>query len=289
MLQLRTGSTMPGSITSSPVTVWRDLYPQLAVVATATRRIALGPTCSNPATRHPFVTAQAIATVDEISGGRARLGIGIPVLVIAGGPIGGQCAAEMADGVMFRAGDVAWSEFPARMAQLRAWREQGPRRGDPFEVQMTLPSYITASSGETEQARRLLGPVVAAMAHASMRESWLPPELVEPWKVFQKGYDYTHHVSSANRNNDDLMAELGLADFLFERYSFIGTSDEMVERLFELQDMGVTAIGVGFGHSVDKTEADEQFDRAVATRGKYLKRVGPQAIPDGPLAARTDA
>ena len=315
----------------------------LAVMATKTDRLTLGPTCTNPSTRNPFVTAQAIATIDELSGNRACIGIGTgqsaikmcasstadvgpspsgarrhrfsptprpeyepwpsgieidervvelawvthrtPILVIGGGPKGGRCAAEMGDGIMFRAGDVAWSEFPARMEQLRAWRAEGPRAADPFEVQMTLPSYLAASDDELARGRMLLGPVVAAMAHASMREEWLPEELVEPWRIFAKDYDYSHHVSTANRHNMNVMERLGLAEFLFERYSFTGTLDQMVDRLFELQAMGITAVNVGFGHSVDKVEADEQFERAIEIRNRYLTRLGPDAVAEGPLAA----
>lgn len=57
-------------------TLWPDLYAVLALAAAATKRIHLGPWVTNPVTRHPTVTANAIATLDEISGGRTFLGIG---------------------------------------------------------------------------------------------------------------------------------------------------------------------------------------------------------------------
>ncbi|MGH3665839.1 MAG: LLM class flavin-dependent oxidoreductase [Egibacteraceae bacterium] len=56
--------------------VFREVYGSLAVVAAQTDRVMLGPTVTNPVSRHPAVTASAIATVDEISGGRALLGVG---------------------------------------------------------------------------------------------------------------------------------------------------------------------------------------------------------------------
>lgn len=56
--------------------VFREAYATLSVLAERTERIRLGTTVTNPATRHLAVTASAIATVDEISGGRAFLGIG---------------------------------------------------------------------------------------------------------------------------------------------------------------------------------------------------------------------
>ena len=53
-----------------------DCYVALALAAAATKRIGLGPGVTNPGTRHPAVTAGAIASIQQLSGGRAVLGIG---------------------------------------------------------------------------------------------------------------------------------------------------------------------------------------------------------------------
>jgi 5,10-methylenetetrahydromethanopterin reductase len=55
---------------------YRDVYGISATLATATERVALGPCVTDPYSRHPALTATAIATLDELSGGRAVLGIG---------------------------------------------------------------------------------------------------------------------------------------------------------------------------------------------------------------------
>ena len=56
--------------------LWREPYPLLTLMATATERLRLGTCVTNPATREPTVTASAIATLNDISGGRMDLGIG---------------------------------------------------------------------------------------------------------------------------------------------------------------------------------------------------------------------
>ncbi len=56
--------------------LWREPYPLLTLMAGATERLRLGTCVTNPATREPSVTASALATLDEISGGRMDLGIG---------------------------------------------------------------------------------------------------------------------------------------------------------------------------------------------------------------------
>ncbi|MFW6385899.1 MAG: 5,10-methylenetetrahydromethanopterin reductase [Candidatus Hadarchaeota archaeon] len=53
----------------------RYIYPVLTQMAGETSRINLGPGVTNPYLTHPTVIASAIATVDEISKGRATLGI----------------------------------------------------------------------------------------------------------------------------------------------------------------------------------------------------------------------
>lgn len=54
----------------------RDLYVTLTAMALSTTRIHLGPGITNPYTRHPGVTAAAIASLHELSGGRTFLGLG---------------------------------------------------------------------------------------------------------------------------------------------------------------------------------------------------------------------
>ena len=54
----------------------RELYVTLGVVAASTERVMIGPTVSNPLTRHPAVAASAIASINELSKGRAFLGLG---------------------------------------------------------------------------------------------------------------------------------------------------------------------------------------------------------------------
>ena len=56
--------------------VFRELYVALTLAALNTRRVRLGPLVTNPLTRHLVVTASAISSIDELSGGRAMLGIG---------------------------------------------------------------------------------------------------------------------------------------------------------------------------------------------------------------------
>ena len=54
----------------------KDVYVGLALAALHTEQAWLGTGVTNPITRHPSVTANAILAIDELSGGRAVFGIG---------------------------------------------------------------------------------------------------------------------------------------------------------------------------------------------------------------------
>lgn len=58
---------------------FREVYASLTACALHTERLELGPCVTDPYSRHPALTAMAIATLDEVSGGRAVLGIGAGV------------------------------------------------------------------------------------------------------------------------------------------------------------------------------------------------------------------
>jgi probable F420-dependent oxidoreductase len=56
--------------------LWQEVYPIFTLMAAGTRDIHIGTCVTNPVTRDPTVTAAAMATLNEISGGRMEMGIG---------------------------------------------------------------------------------------------------------------------------------------------------------------------------------------------------------------------
>jgi 5,10-methylenetetrahydromethanopterin reductase len=63
--------------------LWRELYVLLGAAAVRTGRVRLGPAVTNPVTRHLAVTASALRTLQELSGGRAALGLGLGASAVA--------------------------------------------------------------------------------------------------------------------------------------------------------------------------------------------------------------
>lgn len=61
----------------SCVALWPDTYQLQALIAARTERIQIGSMVTNPYTRHAAVHAAALATLHEVSDGRAFCGIGV--------------------------------------------------------------------------------------------------------------------------------------------------------------------------------------------------------------------
>ena len=133
----------------------RELYVTLGVVAASTERVMLGPTVSNPLTRHPAVAASAIASINELSKGRAFLG--------------------------FCSGDSAVLNLglrPARLAELNHYiqsvremlaGETAEFRGDRAHVRWSNTAIPIAMSAEGPRTLAMAGSVAdAAIIHTGL-------------------------------------------------------------------------------------------------------------------------
>ena len=79
----------------------KDVYTGLVVAALNTTRIGLGTGVTNAVTRHPTVTANAIAAVAEISHGRAILGLGAGDSALYGIGLKPQKVVEVEEAIGF--------------------------------------------------------------------------------------------------------------------------------------------------------------------------------------------
>ena len=153
-----------------------DPYVALAMAATSTSTLGLGTGVTNNATRHPAVTASAIASVQKISGGRAALGIGrgdsalahlgraparlapfeayIEALqrYLAGAEVSfDQCAID--DRIAPPVADLGLADTPA--ASRIAWLGGDPKV--PVEVAATGPKVIGIGARHAERIMFTLG------------------------------------------------------------------------------------------------------------------------------------
>ena len=145
---------------------WRDTWVLLAEVAHATDRIAIGPLVTNPYLRHPFHTAAAVATVQEIAGPRVFVGVG------AGG-------SEVTG-----AAGVPRTDSPERIVDLarllRRVADGGPLdpvSGRELEVPLEVPPLLVAGRGA--------GVLAAAGRVADRALLWAIPSSELAWSIEQ--------------------------------------------------------------------------------------------------------
>jgi len=67
---------VPDHILFIPPGIVPEAWSTLAAVAVVTKKVMLGTCVTDPHRHHPAVLAQKVATVDQLSGGRAMLGLG---------------------------------------------------------------------------------------------------------------------------------------------------------------------------------------------------------------------
>lgn len=145
---------------------WRDTWVLLAEVARATSTISIGPLVTNPYLRHPFHTAAAVATIQEIAGPRVFVGIG------AGG-------SEVTG-----AAGIPRTDSPARIVELarllRRVADGGsldPASGRSLEVPLALPPVLVGGRGA--------GVLGAAGRIADQALLWAIPSSELEWSIAQ--------------------------------------------------------------------------------------------------------
>ena len=96
----------------------RDMYSSLTIAALSTKRIGLMSAVTDPITYHPSVTATGHATLNEVSGGRAVLGLG------AGGRFGKsmrpRSTKEIEKAINFLRGYMAGEEVEWQGAKMHS-------------------------------------------------------------------------------------------------------------------------------------------------------------------------
>lgn len=188
---------------------------------------------------------------------------GIPIYIAASGPKTLQLAGEIADGVVINTGLLPELVRDA-IEQVRIGCERAGR--DLSEVDMWwLP--LTNVCDDREKAVDEIAPTLASagshLSRLTTKGKHIPDELFDKIKELGQRYNSDQHdkPDSANRN---LIKELGLLDYLAQRFSIAGSPRDCIEKLETAIDAGARQ----FWMSV-------HFDDKVG----FIKKWGSQIIP----------
>jgi 5,10-methylenetetrahydromethanopterin reductase len=142
----------------------RNCWADLTLAARQTSRMTVGTAVTNPVTRHPAITATAAATLAEISGGRAILGIGAgdrPLLSLGYTPA--RVATLEASIAAIRSlwtGATVEAEAPEAQGRGFALHDAHYR----FPPGIDIPVYVSATGPRTLELAGRIGDGVILLA-----------------------------------------------------------------------------------------------------------------------------
>jgi 5,10-methylenetetrahydromethanopterin reductase len=268
--------------------IYPDVYVRLTQAAMVTRQLRLGPWVTNPVTRHPAVTAGAIASVDDVCGGRAFLGVGagdsaaatigerpataaelgdyvetvdrlqrdgsaiwrgnalahtparrrVPIYLAASGPRTIRLAGRIADGVVIATGLTPQIVAGARRELAAGAHDVGR---DPAEIDIWWLALVNIAADDDTALGELKGSLatfgnMAVKAPALRAE--LAPELCASMGELQRRYTAMGHAEYGASPNAELTDELGLTDYLRNRFALCGTPETFVSEVRRVQAGG---------------------------------------------------
>ncbi len=174
---------------------WGDCYVTMALAAHATSHLKLGTGVTNSHTRHPIVTASAIATVQAESGGRVYMGIGRGDSALANLGLAPHAVAPFeryleqlqaylrGDEVPFEEGDAEALGLSDRPTASRIAWIGSVRPKVPVDVAATGPRVIAAAARHADRVSLNVGADVdrtrwgMEVARSARAQAGLPPEI----------------------------------------------------------------------------------------------------------------
>ena len=274
--------------------LFRELFVSLAVAATETIRVHLGPSVTNPLTRHPAVTASAIASLQELSGGRAFLGIGtgdsavlnlglrparmralreyvavvrtflnggvaeylgreahvrwsqssVPIMLSAEGPRTLRMAGAIADRVMVHTG-LTPDILSDTIAHIRLGEAEGAKPKGTTEVWAFAKCNISDDRAAAVDEIKM---ALAASAHHAFRFTLegkhVPEGLHEAMMAIQGEYVPTEHEQVGDTRNAALSDELGVTDYLADRFAVVGSPEDCRIKVRQVGESGVDVLQI---------------------------------------------
>ncbi len=166
-------------------------------------------------------------------------GYELPVWIAAYGPKALATAGEHGDGLILQIGEpqlVKWFTDQAIAAGVAAGRDMSN-----FKVQAAAPAYFGDKAecrAKTRWFPAMVGNHVADIVEQYGSDSGLVPKSLTAYIEQRKGYDYSKHGQSDNPYLDFI------SDEIIESFSLLGSVDEHLAKIKQLQEAGVTQYNI---------------------------------------------
>jgi probable F420-dependent oxidoreductase len=162
----------------------------------------------------------------------------LPVWVAAYGPKALRCAGRVADGLIMQLADpyiVDWS-----LAYVREGAEEAGRRFEDIQIMCAAPAYITDDLEHAREQVRwfpaLVSNHVVDLVHR-YSSTELPQHLTD-YIAARDHYDYAEHARTGAEH------AAFVTDEVVDRFCMIGTVEQCVAKLRELEALGVNQFNI---------------------------------------------
>jgi probable F420-dependent oxidoreductase len=249
------------TVTASTLATLNDMYGNRTVCG-----IGRGDSVVRVLGRKPTTLAQteaAMNTIRELGNGRAIETPGgevrmpwagdsrLEVWMAGYGPKALELVGRAADGFILQLADpliLKWTLDHVRAAAVDAGRDP-----DAITVCVAAPAYVGDDlAHQRDQCRwfgGMVGNHVADLVNRYGSGGDLPVALTDYIKM-REGYDYSHHGRAGNPTTDFV------PDEVIDRFCVLGDADAHIERLRELESLGVDQFNVYLMHDAQEATLD---------------------------------
>ena len=168
----------------------------------------------------------------------------VPVYITASGPKVLRMAARVADGVMIGTG-LTPEIIQSSLDELEKGAREAGRRVEDIDVWWFAKGNLGASKEAAGyDIRSGLASSAGLAFSVTLEGKQLPPKLVPAIKKLMAEYDFTRHVQAGVVRQAELVDELGLRDYLVERFAIVGTPADWISTIRKLEKQGVRKLFV---------------------------------------------
>jgi 5,10-methylenetetrahydromethanopterin reductase len=211
------------------------------------------------AMRGLMTTGEAVYQGNQctMSWGRKR----VPIYIAAAGPRTLRLAGQIADGAIIATGLLP-EVVQDSIAQVEAGAREAGR--DPSEIDLWwFPLMNIAADRQTaiQDIKMSLASPGSQLAQRGTAGKHVPPELEPKFRELDARYRYDEHVKPGG-TNARLVEELGLIDYLADRFAIVGPPADCIQQIEQAAEAGANQLWISV-HFDDKARFIRDFARQI--------------------------
>ena len=191
----------------------------------------------------------------------------IPIFMAPAGPKGLNLAGRVADGVFIETG-ILPEVITDSLRRLSEGANEAGRSIDEIEIWWHVRPALGESQEEAlDQLRTTVVSMANRLARFSREGKNIPDDIWPRLQEMKSRYNFLDahedsEVAKSDQTNAQLLDELGLRDYLGARFAIVGTTQDWIERLRELHQLGVRNIAFAMMMK-DRLGFIEKFSREI--------------------------